>query len=123
LKRLPIAGLILLASPAIALGVLLLLYGVDVPFWDQWSILGLAEAFHLHILTFTQLFAQYNEHRLLFPRVLLLGIDALAHGNVKYELVALWLLAAIVLVNVYRLARLTMQGSGVRLLTSTLLAS
>jgi hypothetical protein len=123
LKRLPIAALILIASPAIALGLLLYLYGVDVPFWDQWSVLGLAEAFHLHILTFGQLFAQYNEHRLFFPRMLLLGIDALAHGNVKYELAALWLLAAIVLVNVYRLARLTLQGTAVRLLMGTFLAS
>jgi hypothetical protein len=123
LKRLPIAALILIASPAIALSLLLYLYGVDVPFWDQWSVLGLAEAFRLHILTFGQLFAQYNEHRLFFPRVLLLGIDALAHGNVKYELVALWLLAAVVLVNVYRLARLTLQGTAVRLLTGMFLAS
>jgi hypothetical protein len=123
LKRLPIAALILIASPAIALSLLLYLYGVDVPFWDQWSVLGLAEAFRVHVLTFGQLFAQYNEHRLFFPRVLLLGIDALAHGNVKYELVALWLLGAVVLVNVYRLARLTLQGTAVRLLTGTFLAS
>ena len=123
MKRLPIAALILIASPAIALALLLYLYGVDVPFWDQWSVLGLAEAFRLHILTFGQLFAQYNEHRLLFPRVLLLGIDAPAHGNVKYELAALWLLALVVLVNVYRLARLTLQGTAVRLLTGMFLAS
>lgn len=123
MKRLPIPALILIASPGIALGILLYLYGVDVPFWDQWSILGLAEAFRLHILTFGELFAQYNEHRLFFPRVLLLGIDALAHGNVKYELAALWLLAAVVLVNVYRLARLTLQGTAVRFLTGTFLAS
>ncbi|HXA68458.1 MAG TPA: hypothetical protein VNV82_25065 [Bryobacteraceae bacterium] len=123
MKRLPISGLILIASPAIALALLLYVYGVDVPFWDQWSIVGLAEAFHLHILTFGQLFAQYNEHRLLFPRVLMLGIDALAHGNVKWDLAALWLLAAVVLLNVYRLARLTLQGTAVRLLTGTFLAS
>ena len=123
MKRLPTAGLILIASPAIALAVLLIIYGVDVPFWDQWSVLGMAEAFHLHILTFGQLFAQYNEHRLFFPSLLLVGIDALAHGNVKWELAALWLLAAVVLWNVFRLAGLTLQGSRVRLLTTTLLAS
>jgi len=123
LKRLPIAALILIAWPAIALGLLLYLYGVDVPFWDQWSVVGLAEAFRLHILTFGQLFAQFNEHRVFFPRLLLLGIDALAHGNVKYELAALWLLAAVVLLNVYRLARLTLQGTSVRLLTGMFLAS
>jgi hypothetical protein len=123
LKRLPIAGLLLIASPAIALGVLMLRYGVDVPYWDQWSVVGLAEAFHLHILTFAQLFVQYNEHRHFFPRLILLTIDALAHGNVKWDLVALWLLAAIVLFNVYRLAQLTLQGTAVRLLTGTFLAS
>ena len=72
MKRLPIAALILIAWPAIALGLLLYLYGVDVPFWDQWSVVGLAEAFRLHILTFGQLFAQFNEHRVFFPRLLLL---------------------------------------------------
>ena len=123
MKRLPIAALILIASPAIVLGLLLYLYGVDVPFWDQWSVVGLAEALRLRILTFGQLFAQFNEHRVFFPRVLLLGIDALAHGNVKYELAALWLLGAVVLLNVYRLARLTLQGTAVRLLTGTFLAS
>jgi len=101
----------------------MLRYGVDVPFWDQWSVVGLAEAFHLHILTFGQLFSQFNEHRLFFPRLISLLIDNLAHGNIKWDLLALWLLAAVVLLNVYRLARLTLQGSGVRLLTATLLAS
>jgi hypothetical protein len=106
-----------------ALGGLLVLYGVDVPFWDQWSITGLAEAFHLHILTFGQLFAQFNEHRLFFPRVLLIGTEALARGNVKWDLAVLWVLAAIVLFNVYRLAARTLEGTGFRLITTTFLAS
>jgi hypothetical protein len=96
---------------------------VDVPFWDQWSVLGLAEAFHLHVLTFGQLFAQYNEHRLFFPRVLLLAIDSLAHGNVKWDLLALYFLAAVVLVNVYRLARWTLAGGAARLAVTATLAS
>jgi hypothetical protein len=123
LKRLSIAALILIASPALALAVLVYLYGVDVPYWDQWYVVGLAEAFHFHILTFAQLFAQFNEHRHFFPRLLLLGIDAVAHGNVKWDLAALWLLAVVVLMNVYRMAQLTLQGSSVGLLTATLLAS
>jgi hypothetical protein len=123
LKRLTTAGLVLVALPAIALAFLMFRYGVDVPYSDQWWVIGLSEAFHLHVLTFAQLFAQFNEHRLFFPRLLLLGIDALAHGNVKYELMALWLAAAVVLWNVYRLARLTLQANGVRLLTVTTLSS
>ena len=123
MKRLPIAGLILIASPAIALAILMLRYGVDVPFWDQWWVIALSEALHLHVLTFSQLFAQLNEHRLFFPRVIILAINALSHGNVKWDLAALWLLAAIVLFNVYRLAQKTLEGSAVRLLTTTWLAS
>lgn len=123
LNRLPLAGRVLIATPAIVLGVLMLRYGVDVPFWDEWSVVGLAEAFRLHMLTFGQLFAQYNEHRLFFPRLLILGIDTLAQGNVKWDLAALWLLAVAVLLSVYRLAQQTLAGNRVRLLTATFLAS
>ena len=108
MKQVSIARLILIAFPAIILGFLILHFGVDVPYWDQWSVVGLSEAFHLRILTFEQLFAQYNEDRLFFPRLMLLGINALADGNVKYQMLGTLLLAVLLMFNVFWLARKTL---------------
>ena len=104
-------GSVLVATPAIALGLLILHFGVDVPYWDEWSVLGFAEAFHLHVLTFSQLFSQYNEDRLFFPRLILLTIDALANGNVKGGMLGTFLLACLAMFNVFWLARQTARNS------------
>jgi len=51
-------------------------YAVPVPYWDQWEFVPLLEKTYHGQLTFHDLWAQHNEHRILFPRIIML---ALAH--------------------------------------------
>lgn len=70
---------VLVALP-VMLGVWLVYrYGVDVPFWDEWTIASLLQRIDDGTLTLATLFAQHNEHRMLVPRVLQL-LAALAVG-------------------------------------------
>jgi hypothetical protein len=52
-------------------------FAVDLPFWDEWNDHGpLFAAYRAGTLTWLDLFAQHNEHRMLFPRLLFLGVFA-----------------------------------------------
>lgn len=84
--RLLKAGVIaLVAAPLLGLVILLSKYAVDVPFWDQWELVPLISNMLHGTLTFAQLFAQHNEHRIFFPRLIMLGLAALTHWNTMYE--------------------------------------
>ncbi|WP_224248618.1 hypothetical protein [Hyalangium gracile] len=61
-------------------------FGVNVPFWDQWEFVPLLVSFHEGHLTLAELTAQHNEHRLFFPRLIMLGLAALTRYNALAEM-------------------------------------
>ena len=61
---------------------------VDVPFWDAWELLPLLQLQAAGQLTFVDLFEQHNEHRLVFPQLLLLAFSRLTDWDQTHE----WLL-------------------------------
>src|SRR5208282_4675420 len=63
-------------------------YAVSVPFGDQWELVPLLEKTYHETLTFHDLWAQHNEHRILFPKIIMLGLAHLTGWNIYYELVA-----------------------------------
>ena len=67
---------------------------VDVPYWDQWDFVPVLEKSYTGQLSFGDLWAQYHEHRLLFPTLLMLGLAHLTGWNIRYELELNVLLAA-----------------------------
>jgi hypothetical protein len=79
MKRLAIAALI--AAPVALTFVYVRLYGVNVPFWDEWELVPLYERFYTHQLGFADLFAQHNEHRIFFPRLIMLALGNVYDGN------------------------------------------
>ncbi|MGD1809279.1 hypothetical protein ACP6PL_28130 [Dapis sp. BLCC M126] len=60
-------------------------------------------------LSWQDLIAQHNESRKLFPRLIFLGLAYLTNWDVRYEMLAIFLLACLVSVNIYRLNRLTVK--------------
>jgi hypothetical protein len=61
--------------------------GVDVPFWDQWSgTLPLIDKSFQGTLTLRDLWHQHNEHRLFFPRLLLIPLARMTHWDIRFEL-------------------------------------
>ena len=60
--------------------------GLDLPLIDQWSFVPLIERFHTGTLTLADLWTQHGEHRLIFPRIIMLGLGGLTGWNIRYEL-------------------------------------
>lgn len=65
-------------------------FGVDVPYWDQWDFIPLLEHAARGDLRFSELAGQHNEHRILFPRLIMLGLARLTRWDVRAEMWAGW---------------------------------
>src|ERR1035438_4142148 len=61
-------------------------YAVVVPYLDQWELVPLLEKTYHGNLTFSDLWAQHNEHRLIFPQIIMLLLARLTRWNIHYEL-------------------------------------
>jgi hypothetical protein len=66
---------------------------VAVPFWDQWDLVPILAKMHQGKLTFHDLWVQHNEHRILFPKIIMLMLGRLTGWNIGYELAVNLLLA------------------------------
>lgn len=86
---------------------LILRYGVDVPYSDQWSIAHFFEKSVRGTLTLSDLYAQQNEYRQLFPHLLFVTLGRLTSWDVRYEMFASLLLACCVAYGVWRLGART----------------
>lgn len=97
-------------APAILLAVLLPLYWVDVPQYDEWDSVTLFEHLSQHSLTLGLLFKQVNEYRQFFPNVIFVGLGKLTHWDLRYEMILIFMAVAVISLNVRKLAALTTQA-------------
>jgi hypothetical protein len=103
-----LAGLLLIAAPPLLIGLLIFRDGVDTPFRDQWDgTAPLFEKMAAGTLGFADFFAQHNEHRILFPRLIAFGLGLLTHWNIRAELFVIWFLALACLFNIWQIRRRT----------------
>ncbi|MBL7645005.1 MAG: hypothetical protein JNK74_02335 [Candidatus Hydrogenedentes bacterium] len=72
-----------------------LFYSIDYPYYDQWDFVPFLEKAYARQLTWTDFWAQHNEHRLVFPRLLMLVLARLSHWNIYLELGANFILAGL----------------------------
>jgi len=77
-------------------------FGVNVPFQDEWAVVILYRSAVHGQLSLTQLWTQHNENRMLFPNLLMLGLDYLSHFDTKVEMYGsvLMLIVAVALIAV-----------------------
>ena len=61
------------------------MYSVNMIFDDQWTDIDLLRRSHNGTLTFSYLWAQHNEHRMLIPKLLVLVLGATTHLNIQTE--------------------------------------
>ncbi len=66
---------------------------VDVPYLDQWELVPLLAAWEGGTLGWADIWAQHNEHRIFFPKLLMLGLAAVSDWDVRYEMAASLVLA------------------------------
>lgn len=83
--RVRLAGVLLTLLPLAYLVMLLRIYHVDVPFWDEWEYMLILPKSYEGTLSVADLFALHNEHRLLFPRLIMLALARLTHWDMVYE--------------------------------------
>ncbi|HUW59615.1 MAG TPA: hypothetical protein VMZ06_01315 [Candidatus Bathyarchaeia archaeon] len=80
-----LAGILIALLPPAGLVMLLRLYHIDVPFLDEWEYMLILPKSYEGTLSLADLFALHNEHRLFFPRLIMLGLARLTHWNMLYE--------------------------------------
>lgn len=69
-------------------------FGVNVPVTDQYALVPLFKKIDAGTLGFRDIWAQHNEHRIVFPRIVLLTLASLTHWSIKAEVATSLLIAA-----------------------------
>ena len=78
---------LLILTPPLYLVLFVLKHHIDLPVADDWSMLVLVEKTIDGTLTFNDLWRQYNEYRLFFPRLILLPVARASAWNLTYEII------------------------------------
>ena len=98
--------LLLILAPPLLIGILIFRNGVDVPVLDEWD--GTAPLFEKMAdgsLGFGDFYAQHNEHRIFFPRLIFFALGRLTHWDVRAELWVIFLLTLVCLFNIWQIAQ------------------
>ena len=97
-----------IVTPASLVIFVILRFGVDVPYWDDWAFVSLLERIHAGKLSIRDLLAQHNEHRMIFPRLVKLGLTHFTGWNTFYELFASWTFIALSFFALWNLLQITL---------------
>jgi hypothetical protein len=85
----------LVSLPIIYLAVLLVQKTVNVPFWDQWELVPIINDYKTGHLSLHDLWQQHNEHRIFFPRIVMMLLAIITHWNTRVEAFAGFLIAVL----------------------------
>jgi hypothetical protein len=85
-KYAPLQTLLVCLLPVAVVALGIRLFGVNIPFVDQFTVVALLQRWHANTLTGWDLFAQNNENRPFFPRLIWLGLAAVSRYDVRLEL-------------------------------------
>jgi len=102
---------VLALLPMVLVAAIISRSGVNVPYGDEWSLLSLFGKWESHQLTFADLFAEHNGHRILIPRLIYLALIQLTHGNTKAEMFFSLFLCILISAGLFVLLRRTVRGS------------
>src|SRR5215471_3530958 len=92
---------LLAVLPALLAAYLIKRYAVNVIFWDEWGVVRLLDRWYTGSWTFADLWAQHNEHRIVFPRVLLIALWHWTHLDTRAGMWAAWVMLCCLAVVLY----------------------
>lgn len=96
-------AVLLLAFPPI-LGLLYIKsFGVNVLYWDQWELVPLIEKVYTGSLSLGDLFSQHNEHRIFFPRIIMLALAHMTYYDTVAEMYFSWILSLLTMLLIFRM--------------------
>lgn len=87
-----VAVWLLLALPVFMAFNYVYRFAYDVVFWDQWELVPMYERWVQGTLTFADLYSQHNEHRLFFPRLIMLPLARVSGYDTRWEQYVGWLI-------------------------------
>lgn len=97
--------------PAVLLLTLLIQNNVDIPYADQWAVTNTVIKSATQTISWQDLFAQHNESRKVFPRLIYIALAHLTHYNVNYEILVSYLMTCFISITLFILSRKTIQGT------------
>ena len=110
--------------PPIFLGYLVLKNSVNVPYWDDWYIPGLMiTKISEGGLIFQDWFAQANESRPIFPRLIFISLAYLTGWDLRYQMLLTFLVACLIAFNIFYLSQKTVEPNPLKLLFLNTLAN
>jgi len=80
------------ALPAVVCLDYVMRFGVNCPYWDEFQLVPLIDRLANGQLTLADVFAQHNEHRVVFPTLLMLGLARLTAFQQVPEMLTSWAL-------------------------------
>ena len=89
--------------------VIVLKRAVEIPYWDEWEWAELIYGAHTHALTFAQLWAPHNEHRILVPNLVVLALDAAGGWSVVREQIISLVFLGLTQLTVWAIIRRTVR--------------
>ena len=87
-----IGACLLVILPALIMLFYIRSFGINLVYWDQWDFLPYLEKLFQGTLTIEDIFSQHNEHRLFFPRLIMLVLAGITHYNTVAEMYASWVI-------------------------------
>ncbi|HET7060327.1 MAG TPA: hypothetical protein VFH99_03380 [Candidatus Saccharimonadales bacterium] len=87
--------------------VLIVHYGVNTPFYDQWEMVPLFQKIDHHTLGFADLWRQHNEHRIFFPLLAALISAYITHWQTSAEVLIGFICAVATATLLFRLVKKT----------------
>ena len=82
-----VPAVLALVPPAYLIWLCVTLH-VDVPFWDAWELVPRLDRLDSGTLTLRDVWGQHNEHRPMFPILLMLGLARVSGWNIGLEIAA-----------------------------------
>ncbi len=107
INRRKVLFLVLVLIPPFSIVYFIHHYGLTVPYWDQWELVPLLYKMHSGELSFSDIWAQHNEHRIFFPKLIMLTLAYMTDWNIMYELYTNLVIAALTLFFLFILLRQT----------------
>lgn len=89
---LPIIAILVILLPALFQLFYIFHFGVNVPIWDDWDQIQYIKASYDETLDPVRLIAQHGEHRIFFPRLIILLLAKLTQYNIVAQLATSWML-------------------------------
>lgn len=88
-------GLLLVVLPPLCLVPMVALWGVDLPYFDQWELIPRFAKWQGGEFPWWEIWNFHNEHRLFVPELIMLGLGRLTDWDIRWELALNLVLAAL----------------------------